>query len=52
MKKFENVTYRGNEPIQSHLPWKVGPLHVFFLLFCRIHLMNIYAQEKLEKNLK
>ena len=33
MKKFENVTFfRGNEPIQSHLLGKVGPLHIFFII--------------------
>ena len=25
--------FRGNESIQSHLPWKVGPLHIFFITF-------------------
>ena len=24
--------YRGNGPIQSHLLWKVGPLHIFFII--------------------
>ena len=33
MKKFENVDfYRGKGPIQSHLPWKVGALHIFFII--------------------
>ena len=52
MKMFENVTFfRGNEPIQSHLPWKVGPLHIFFIIFMDPAKEYLYTGE-VRKNLK
>ena len=34
MKKCEKCDFfRGKEPIQSHLSWKIGPLHIFFITF-------------------
>ena len=40
----------GKEPIQSHLSWKIGPLHIFFIIFMDPANEYLWAtQEKLEK---
>ena len=46
MKKFENVTFfRGDEPIQSHLIGKVGPLHIFFIILMNPAKEYLYTRE-------
>ena len=46
MKKCENVNFiRGKEPIQSHLPWKIGPLHIFFIIFMDPGEEYLYTEE-------
>ena len=50
MEKWRKCDFdRGKEPIQSHLSWKIGPLHIFFIILT--NPANEYL-EKFEKNLK
>ena len=36
---------KGKEPIQSHLPWKVGPLDIFFIIFMDPAEEYLYTEE-------
>ena len=51
MKKFENVTFIGEMSLwgQGHLPWKVGPLHIFFIIFMDPAKEYLYTGEVRKK---
>ena len=42
--------FRGKRPIQSHLSWKVGPLHIFFIMFLDPADEYIYSGEVIKKS--
>ena len=40
---------RGKEPIQSHLSWKIGPIHIFFIILMNPAKEYLYTREFREK---
>ena len=40
---------RGKEPIQSHLSYKIGPLHIFFIILMNPAKEYFYTREIREK---
>ena len=41
---------RGKEPIQSHLSWKIGPLHIFFIICVDSAKEYLYSGEVRKKS--
>ena len=40
---------KGKEAIQSHLSWKIGPLHIFFIILMNPAKENPYTEEAIKK---
>ena len=41
---------RWKEPIRSHLSWKIGPLHIFFIILMNPAKEYLYTREARKKS--